>query len=354
MKKEIYVIKIWSNVLIWKDWNLDEKIIKNISNEVNSLKNNWVNIIIVTSWAVALWKIISKLDSIKWLTKTESSQVFSSIWQVKLMETYTKIFKNHDIIISQALLTRRDFADKERYNSMKKVLFTSLGLWIIPIINENDILSPEELDFSDNDELAALISAMMWAEKLIILSNIDWLYDSYPNWKLIKNVNKIDQKILNFVSKNKSSMWKGWMESKLKTAKMMLDLWIQLYIANWKKTNTLTDIFFKKNPWTRFESEKWKKVDSIRKWLKAWATPSWELQVSNIISDLLKSWKRASLLEIWVEKITKNFKIWDVVSVCDENWFCIWYGIAKMNSENIDKNHIEKRIVIHTNYFINI
>ncbi len=353
MKKEIYVIKIWSNVLLWKNW-IDENIIKNLATQINYLKEKWVKIIIVSSWAVASGKSLTKLNSIKWLSKIESSQVFSSIWQVKLMDIYTKIFEKFNIIISQALLTRKDFIDRQSYNSMKKVFFTSLDLWIIPIINENDVLSPEELDFSDNDELAALISAMIWADKLIILSSVDWLYDSYPNWNIIKYVDKVDENILALISKEKSSLWTWWMESKLKTAKIMLDLWIKLYIANWRKSNILLDIFNWKNPWTLFETAKWKKVDSIRKWLKAWATPNWELQVSNIISDLLKSWKRASLLEIWVEKIIKNFEVWDVVSVCDETWFCIWYWISKMNSKDIDKNHKDRRIVIHTNYFINI
>jgi len=96
------------------------------------------------------------------------------------VEVYKHLFHVQDLHISQALLTRRDFSDRERYNSMKRVLMTSLTLGIIPIINENDVLTPEELDFSDNDELASLVSAMVHADMLIILSNIDGLYDVYP------------------------------------------------------------------------------------------------------------------------------------------------------------------------------
>ncbi len=353
MNKEIYVIKIWSNVLLSNNW-IDEDIINNIAHQVSLLKNNWINVLLVSSWAVAMWKKKMWTNTIKWLTKDECWQIFSSIWQTRLMDTYTKYFDKYDIIISQALLTRRDFSDRERYNSIKKVLFTSLELWIVPIINENDVLSVEELDFSDNDELWALLAAMIWADKLIILSNIDWLYDSFPNWNLIKKVEKIDKSILSMVWVDKSSMWKGWMESKLKTAKMMMELWIKMYIANWKNKDTIEKIYNNSNPWTQFESIEEKKVDSLRKWLKAWAVPTGKMQVSTIIADLLKSGKRASLLEIWVEKIEKDFIKWDVVWVHDETGCCIWYWIAKINSLEIDKNSEDRKIVIHTNYFINI
>lgn len=354
MKKDIYVIKLWSNVLLSNSW-IDENIILSVTNQVNLLKQKWILVIIVSSWAVALWKKKLWYNEIKWLTVVEWWQIFSSVWQPALMDIYSQYFLKYNIIVSQALLTRRDFIDRDRYISMKRVLLTSLENWIVPIINENDLLSQEELDFSDNDELSALIAAMIWANKLIILSNIDWLYDEFPWWVLLKNINKIDENIIKMVSKDKSSMWKWWMESKLKTAKLVMDLWIQMYLANWKKDNIIEKISLWENPWTMFEANSEKKVDSLRKWLKAWAIPKWKILVSNIISDLLKSWKRASLLEIWVERVEKTFKKWDVVDVCDELWNTIWYWIAKVDSLDISKSvDNETKVVIHTDYFINI
>lgn len=353
MKNNTYVIKIWSNVLVSQEW-ANENIIINLVNEVQTLIKSWSKVVIVSSWAVALWKKKIWLENLKWFTKAESGQIFSSIWQLNLMNIYNKHFEKHWLKISQALLTRRDFSERDRYNSMKKVLFSSLELWVIPIINENDVLSPEELDFSDNDELSALIAAMVWAENLIILSNIDWLYDKFPWWNLIKKITKIDEEIFSMVWKDKSSMWTWWMESKLKTAKIMMDLWIKMHLANWKKENVIKNILFWNHPWTVFEWIYEKKIDSLRKWLKAWAVPKWKIQVSTIISDLLKSWKRASLLEIWVEKIEKHFEKWEVVNVTDEDWNCIWYWIAKINSNEISKQNKEAKIVIHTDYFINI
>ncbi len=353
MNNNIYVIKLWSNVILDENW-VNANVMTNLAREVDLLQKAWRKVLIVSSGAIWLWKKNLWQNTIKWLTTIEAGQVFSSIWQATLMDVYISYFAKYNIKVSQALLTRRDFQDRERYNSMKKVMLSSLELRIIPIINENDVLSQEELDFSDNDELSALIAAMIWANNLIILSNIDWLYDKYPWWNLIKEVNKIDESILKMVWKDKSSMWKWWMESKLKIAKMMMDLWIKMYLANWKQKDIIKKISKWENPGTLFESHSEKKVDSLRKWLKAWAVPTWKMQVSTIIADLLRNWKRASLLEIWVEKIEKQFIKWDVVSVCDEHGCCLWYGIAKIDSNQIDKFSEDKKIVIHTDYFINI
>lgn len=351
---DIYVIKLWSNVLLDDSW-IDKKVISNLVSWIQYLKKKWCYVIVVSSGAVALWKKKINQTNIKWLTNIEGEQIFSSMWQVWLMNIYQNFFDFFEIKVSQALLTRKDFSDRDRYNSMKKVLLKSMELGIVPIINENDVLSPEELDFSDNDELSALIAAMVWADNLIILSNIDWLYDSFPNWNLIKNINEINDEVFSMVWDTKSSLWKWWMESKLKTASLVMDLWIKMYLANWKKTWIIEEIWDKKNPWTIFETLWEKKIDSIRKWLKAWATPKWKIQVSTIIADLLKSWRRTSLLEIWIEKIEKNFEIKDVVEVCDEFWNCIWYWISKISSKDIDKQSKNaKKIVIHTDYFIKI
>ena len=97
----------------------------------------------------------------------------ASIGQPLLMKQYGDLFLLEGITISQLLLTRGDFALRESYKSVKEVLTHSLSLNIVPIINENDVLSPEELDFSDNDQLSALVAGMMNAQKLIILSNVD-------------------------------------------------------------------------------------------------------------------------------------------------------------------------------------
>lgn len=252
MKNDIYVIKLWSNVLLDKE-GIDKKVISNVVLAVNYLMKKKVKVILVSSGAVTLWKKEMWLDNIDWLGVLESEQIFSSIWQASLINIYKDYFKFFNIKISQILLTRRDLSNKEGLNSLKQVINKSLEAGIVPIINENDVLSQEELKFSDNDELSAFITDIISAEKLIILSDIKGLYDSFPDWKIIKEVNKIDDKIHSMVSVEKSSFWKWWMLSKINTAKRVMELWVEMYLVDGKKEWVIEKIWRWKNPWTLFK-----------------------------------------------------------------------------------------------------
>lgn len=355
MKKEIYVLKLWSNILLG-GWGIDQEVLHHISNTIFNLKKKGIDTVVISSWAVALGRNYFWTDFISWLTETETLQVFASVWQPLLMEEYKKYLSEYNIKISQLLLTRRDFSIMENYNSIKKVIFGLLALGIIPIINENDVITPEELDFSDNDQLAVLVSWMLWANKMIVLSNVHWLYNKHPDdwWVLLKYVNTINENIMSMVSNKQSTYWKWGMLSKVKTAKIAMDLWIDMYIVNWKLPWLVEKIVLWKNPWTIFKAKLKPKIDSIRKWLKAWAVPVWKIQVSTIIWDLLKDKKRISILSIWIVKIINNFSEKDVIEVINEKWECLWLGIAKINSSEFSeaKDSLESKIVIHTDYFI--
>jgi len=341
--------------VILGDHGVDQVFLANLAVSVWKAKESGKQIIIVSSWAVGLGKKILRHNTIKWLAKTESGQIFSSVGQTSLMQHYIQFFSPLGITVSQALLTRKDFVDREGYLNMKQVLLRSLEMGIVPIINENDVLSQEELDFSDNDQLGALITGMVGGKALILLSNIDGLYDRFPWGNLIKEVSEITPETFEMACEVKSTFGTWGMASKLTTAKLLLDLGIDMYLANGKNPSSLQEIFAWKNPWTLFHTPLSIKVDSLKKWLKAWAVPTGKLEVSTIISDLLKFWTHASLLEIWVEKILSSFEKWEVVDVCDETGKTIWYGIAKIASSQISKFRDEStKIVIHTDYFIKV
>ena len=354
-QQKIFIIKLWSAILI--EWEkLNEKVMKNIVSWVVHCRHNNIGCILVTSWAVALGRQVLQK---KWISgkknDTQFEQMCASIGQPLLMKQYGDLFLLEGITISQLLLTRGDFALRESYKSVKEVLTHSLSLNIVPIINENDVLSPEELDFSDNDQLSALVAGMMNAQKLIILSNVDWLYDKHPDdgGKKIDIIHEVDDATFSMVDPKKSSTWKGWMGSKLRTAKLIMDLGIDMILASGKEENILERISEWEYRGTLFHASSRKSFDSMRKWLKAWAVPVWKLIVSTIIADLLKSKKRTSLLVIWVEKILSDFKKWDIVEVCEENGKCLGIGISKMHSSDVlsAKEQGESKIVIHTDYF---
>lgn len=256
-KDDVVVIKLWSNILMSEKLRngVNEKIIENISNKVKMFMEKWIRVVLVSSWAVWLWKDFLWINEKKWISNLEFSQICSSIWQPILMKKYQEYFDKNSLKLSQVLLTRRDFENIENFNSMKNVIFKTLNLWIIPIINENDVLTQEELNFSDNDQLSAYVAKMINAKCFIILSNIDWLLDFSENWNwwIIRNVNKIDEKILSMVKTEKSSFWKWWMLSKIETAEFIMDLWITMFLWNWKKDDILDWLFSENFDWTIFQ-----------------------------------------------------------------------------------------------------
>ena len=208
--------------------------------------------ILVSSGAVAAGKSIYKLKNVEDLTTKR--QIYSSIGQVKLMNLYYELFSMHEIICSQVLATKEDFMGGEHYRNMKNCFNGLLLDSIIPIVNENDVVSLGELMFTDNDELAGLTSFLIDADQLIILSNVNGLYDGNPadvKSKLIPVI-RLKEDFRDKVMSSKSSAGRGGMESKYDIAKKAALKGIPTTIANGKTANVILDIAVNKEVGTTF------------------------------------------------------------------------------------------------------
>lgn len=358
MNNRIIVVKIGTASLFDCDSNIDYSVISSLAKQIYKLYESWIKVVLVSSWAVWLWKFKTQLHPIQNKDKIVTKQVYAAIWQPLLMKEYQKEFDKYSMVVSQALFTRSDFADRWKYLNMRQVLTSMLDNNIIPIINENDVLSPEELDFSDNDQLAAYVAWMLSAEKLIILTVVDWLYDrnpTDPEAKKFELIEKIDEEILSYAQNIKSSMGTWWMLSKLYTARLIMNLWISMVIALAKLDNVLLKIMNNDWVWTLFRPLYNPKVTWIRRWLSTWAFPKWEIIVSNTITDLINSGKRASILLAWVESFNWNFEKWDVVEIRDVLWKQLGYGLVRQSTQQLISliDFKEKEIiVVHTDYFM--
>ena len=255
-KASIYriVIKLGTNVLTGDNGELDINVIQSIVDQVSVLKKEGHRVIIVSSGAVGAGKSIYKLTNVK--NTTIQRQVYSAIGQVKLMGIYADLFSKKGLVCAQVLATKEDFVrGKENYKNMKNCFKGLLKDSIIPIVNENDVVSLEELMFTDNDELAGLTAFMIGADKLIILSNIEGLHTGDPassDSKLISEVEFNDKSVFDFISKNKSSAGRGGMESKLKVATMSAEKGIETFMANGKRERVVLDILKGEKIGTRF------------------------------------------------------------------------------------------------------
>lgn len=364
MKKNIIVIKIWTNALLDGKGDIDKKIIVSLAGQIYKLQEDFnKKLVLISSGAVWLGKDKIENKITKKFSKTEEKQILASIWQSVLINEYQKAFDYYDIIVAQALLTRSDFADRKKYLSMRNVLNDLIENDIVPIINENDVLSSEELDFSDNDQLSAYVAGMLWAEKLIILSDINGLYTkhpSFPDAEKIDTVNEITEDIIKMADtdvKTKSGTW--WMLSKLQTAKLVMNLGVSMHIAYAKIDNILIDIVWWKGVGTVFVPVENKKLSGIRTWLTTGAYPKWKIYVSTIISDLLKDKKRTSILASGICKISGEFEKQDVIEVISaDDKTVLWHGIVKFDTSDLegilwkDEEDRKNIIVIHTDYFL--
>src|SRR3990167_8907947 len=241
-KSKRIVIKIGTNVLTDKNGLLDLNIIKNLVSQIAEIKTN-KDVVIITSGAIgAGMQELGIKDRPK---DVVGQQVCAAVGQGILMTNYHSIFSRHKLKIAQILITYNDLANKENYRHLANSLERLLELGIIPIINENDPVSISEIgpSFGDNDKMSALIACKVKADLLVILTNVDGLFDMDPKEKdavLIKEVRNIDKKIESMGS-GSSTLGIGGMKTKIQAAKSATESGTTVIIANGTKTNGLLD-----------------------------------------------------------------------------------------------------------------
>lgn len=238
------VIKIGSQVLSNADGLMDHEVMKNIADQVTKLMQEGKQVVIVSSGAE-----VSGVSAIgRWQRHGDQTykQAMCAIGQVELMMAYKKHFLANDLIVAQLLLSRQDFNDSNKNLFIRNTLFTLLDEHVIPIINENDSVSVDELSIGDNDKLASLTSNLWAADLLVLMSDIDGLYNISPkvdkNAKLIREVHDIDEIRDNVDISGKGKIGNGGMETKIDAAETVSKFGTSLLLINGKTPDILTKI----------------------------------------------------------------------------------------------------------------
>lgn len=315
-KKRI-AIKLGSNVLTRPDGSLNITQISALVDQVAYLYKKEIEVILISSGAVAAGKselaIENKLDSV------DQRQLFSAIGQAKLINRYYEFFREHGITVGQVLTTKDSFRTRSHYLNQRNCMRVMLDNGVIPIVNENDTISVSELMFTDNDELSGLIASMMGAQSLIILSNVDGIYDGPPQLPSSKVIRVIDQDIdlSSYIQSTKSSFGRGGMLTKSSIAKKIADEGIKVIIANGTKKNILVDLI--EDPEntiaTVFTPNK-EPVSVVKKWIahsEEFATG--EIHLNKEATDIIMSNQVASILPIGVINVKGNFEKDDLVRI---------------------------------------
>lgn len=242
-KSKKIVIKIGSNVLSDESGTVNKEAIQNIVEQINDIIAKGKQVIIVSSGAG-----ICGVGAInKWSRRGDINykQALCAIGQVELMMAYKEYFCDYDIHVAQILLTREDFKDPHRTLNIRNTLFTLIDEGVVPVINENDSVSVDEIKIGDNDTLSALTANLWNADALVALSDIDGVFDKDPkkhaDAELIGHVEDIDELLSRISLGDKSSFGTGGIGTKIEAAGMVNAYGIPMLLLNGKKRNIIKD-----------------------------------------------------------------------------------------------------------------
>ena len=237
------VIKIGSNTLSNEEGAIHKAHLHNIVDQIQALIDVGKQVVIVSSGAGICG--VGALH--KWHRRADLNykQALCAIGQVELMRAYKEQFAQKDVHVAQLLLTRGDFTDPERTLRTRNTLFTLIDMGVVPIVNENDTVAVEEIQIGDNDTLGALVASLWGADSLIILSDIDGVYDKDPknnkDAKLVETVSDIDQLMKTIDITGKSDFGTGGMETKVSAARKAGEVLIPTILLNGKVDNIIPD-----------------------------------------------------------------------------------------------------------------
>ena len=250
------VVKVGSKVLVDKSGKPNVQRMKKIVKDISSINKQDNEITLVTSGAIG-----SGIEALKFKTRPTDItdlQMAAAVGQLRLISIYDELFKNYKCQIAQILLTHDVLKNKHQCTNAQNTIFNLLSNKIIPIINENDTVSTDEIKFGDNDVLAGLVAKLINADALILLSTIDGLRTSVQNGrtKRISYVNQINKTIFSHVDDQKDNLSLGGMKSKLESAKLAGDEGIPVIIADGRKDNIVSKIISGEDEGTFFNTKK--------------------------------------------------------------------------------------------------
>jgi len=332
------VIKVGSAVLTSSEQGLDQGRIDRLASDIALLTAQGREVIIVSSGAIAAG--LAKLG----LKKTKNmplalKQAAAAVGQSGLMWAYEKAFAGHDIKVAQVLLTREDLSNRTRFLNARNTLQTLLDHHVIPIINENDTVSVDEIKFGDNDNLSGMVVHLTDADLLIILSDIDGLYTAdpriNPDAQLIPVVEKITAEIERGAGDAQSAVGTGGMRSKIMTAKKVGSFGAAMMIVNGKKDGILLALFEGRDVGTLF-LPKSDKQDSRKHWIAYTVRSTGVVTVDDGALDALVK-KGKSLLPGGIVHVEGSFKIGDCVTCVDSLGRAFARGLVKYASDDLSR-----------------
>lgn len=332
------VVKIGSSTLTTSESSIDYAYLAGLAEQIAAVRAAGWQPVIVTSAAIACG--LEALDIAKRPSDMPSLQAAASVGQSVLSAAYANAFAAHGMTTSVVLLTRRDTADRTAYLHARDTLGRLLELGVVPVVNENDTVSVEQIRFGDNDTLAALVACLIDADLMVILSDIEGLYDANPrrdeSARLIEVVERIDRDVMAVAGEAGSTVGSGGMITKIKAARVLMAAGIPMVICHGRRDDAIVDAAAGKSVGTLFVARE--KVHEITP-RKLWIALGDAARGAVVIDEGARSalvGRGSSLLCVGVTCVEGRFDADDIIDIKDEEGVVVARGKVAFSSDEAE------------------
>ena len=337
------VVKVGSNVLTRVDGTLDTDRMAALADQIAALHRAGVEVIVVSSGAVAAGRGV--IAAGHWLDAVSARQLYSAVGQVKLIRRYYELFDARGIVCGQVLTTKQDFETRRHYLNQRNSIRVMLENGVVPIVNENDTVAVTELMFTDNDELSGLLSTMIGAEALVLLTNVDGICDGMPGAPGV---------LPDCIRDAKSSFGRGGMLTKSRIARKVAAEGIETIIADGRRDGILPDLLAEgsRTLCTRFLPSP-HPISGVKKWIAhSEGFAKGEVHVTREALDALGGPRAVSLLPVGVSRVEGVFEKDDIVRIVAPDGRPVGAGKVSCDSTTARRNIGRRgaRALIHYDY----
>ncbi len=337
MRKKLFsnikriVIKVGTSVLTSGNYTLSRSRIRELASQVSGLVEKGFEVFLVSSGAIGAGMGVLKLS--KRPHQLPLQQALAAIGQSRVMKYYDEAFKKKGLVVAQVLLTAEDLASRQRYLNAKNTVFTLLDNGVIPIINENDTVSVDEIKFGDNDKLSSLAANLVSADLLVILSDVDGFYDE--NSSLIRVIEEVTPRIERLARGTLKEGSVGGMFTKIQAARIATTSGIPVLIANGREKNILLKALAGEEKGTLFLPRR-TKLAAKKRWIAYGARPKGTVSIDKGAKEALLKRKK-SLLSRGIVKVEGKFKIGDMVTILGDDGESFACGLINYSAEELEQ-----------------
>ncbi len=331
------VVKVGSSTLTNAEGRVDHDYIASLVEQMCTLKDGGASVVIVSSGAIAAG--MEALGMRERPDDMPSLQAAASVGQVRLVEAYAEHFARHAVTVGQVLLTRHDTGHRDSYLHARDTFERLLSLGAVPIVNENDTVAVEEIRFGDNDTLAALVATMICADLVIVLSDIEGMYDADPRIaeeaSLLENVEELTADLLAAAGGTGSVVGSGGMATKVEAAKVLMKAGIHMVICDGRRPNAIVDAAEGRSVGTRFSGSE-STIGARKLWIALGRKSAGEIVIDDGAVEALQK-RGKSLLAAGVVAVAGKFEAGDAVVLKDRSGGVVARGLSEFSAIDLDR-----------------